>query len=77
MFPILTNRKKMMNTFIIVNATPHLGDSSWDDSMLFHSKKAFLLPSVWPGKEYTGAPSYCSFFCETSAASLTTSEVFL
>ena len=28
------------------------GDSSWDKSMLFHSKKALLLPSVWPGTEY-------------------------
>ena len=23
--------------------------------MLFHSKKAFLFPSVWPGTEYTWA----------------------
>ena len=23
--------------------------------MLFHSKEAFLLPSVWPGTEYTWA----------------------
>ena len=39
-----------MNTFIIVR------DSLWDRSMLFHSKGALLLPSVWPGgTEYTWA----------------------
>ena len=55
MFPILTSRNTMMNTFITVNITPTWGDSSWDKSMLFHSKKALLLPSVWPGTEYTWA----------------------
>ena len=46
MFSIPTSRNRMMNTFIIVN--------------IIHSykrfpnpKKAFLLPSVWPGTEYT------------------------
>ena len=38
------------------NITPtYIRDSSWDKSMLFHSKKALLLPSVWPGTEYTWA----------------------
>ena len=43
----------MMNTFIIVKIPPHGRDSSEDKSMFFHSKKAFLLPEVWPGTEYT------------------------
>ena len=34
---------------------PHLRDSLDDKSMLFRSKKAFLLPSVWPGTETTWA----------------------
>ena len=38
------------------NITPtYIKDSSWDKSMLFHSNKALLLPSVWPGTEYTWA----------------------
>ena len=38
------------------NITPtYIRDSSWDKSMLFHSKKALLLPSVWPGTKYTSA----------------------
>ena len=44
-----------MNTFIIVNIIPYVRDSSQDKSMLFHSKKAFLFPSVWPGTEYAWA----------------------
>ena len=42
MFPIITSRNRMMNTFVIVNITPHVTDGSKD---LFHS--------VWPGTEYT------------------------
>ena len=53
LFPILTSRNRMMNTFVIVNITPHIRDSVEDKSMLAHSKKAFLLPSIWPGIEYT------------------------
>ena len=53
MFSILTSRNRMMNTFVIVKIPPHVRDSSKDKSMLFHSKKAFLLPAVWPGTEYT------------------------
>ena len=34
---------------------PHERDSLDDKSMLVHSKKAFLLPSVWSGTEYTQA----------------------
>ena len=34
---------------------PHVRDSLEDKYMLVHSKKAFLLPSVWPGIEYTWA----------------------
>ena len=44
MFPILMSRNSLMNAFII-HAT----------SMLFHSKKALLLPSLLPGTEYTWA----------------------
>ena len=43
----------MMNTFIVVKLPPHLRDSLEDKSMLVYSKKPFLLPSVWPGTEYT------------------------
>ena len=49
---------RMMETFIMVNITPtckRWDVSSWDKSMLFHSKKALLLPAVWPGTEYTWA----------------------
>ena len=46
-------RNSMMNTFIIVNITPHVRDSLEDKSMLVHSKKIFLLPSAWQGTEYT------------------------
>ena len=53
MSPILVSRNRMMNTFIMVTLTPHVRDSSYDQSMLFHSKKALLFPSVWPGTEYT------------------------
>ena len=45
----------MMNTFIIViivNISPYVRDLE-DKSMLVHSKKTFLLLSVWPGTEYT------------------------
>ena len=57
MFPILTSRNRLINTFIIVDITPtcNVRDSSWDKSMLFCSKKESLLPSVWPGTEYTWA----------------------
>ena len=57
MFPILTSRNRLINTFIIVKITPtcNVRDSSWDKSMLFCSKKVLLLPSVWPGAEYTWA----------------------
>ena len=41
----------MMDTFIIV--VQDVKDSSEDKSMLVHFKKAFLLPSVWSGKEGT------------------------
>ena len=54
MFPILTSRNRLMNNFI-VNINPHARDSSQDKPMLFHSKKVLLLPSVWPGTEYTWA----------------------
>ena len=45
-----------MNTFTIVNITHTIvRDSLEDKSMLIHSKKAFPLPSVCPGAEYTWA----------------------
>ena len=44
-----------MNIFRIVNTTPHIRDSSREKSMLFHSKKTSLFPSVSPGTEYTWA----------------------
>ena len=51
------SRNKMMNTFIIVNINPTC--KRWfmriPESMLVHSKKAFLLYSVWPGTEYNWA----------------------
>ena len=43
-----------MNTFIVVNITRHVRDSLEDKSMIVHSKKALPLPSVYPGKDYTG-----------------------
>ena len=43
------NRNTMMNTCIIVDITPYVRDKS----MLLHSRKTFLLPSVWQGTEYT------------------------
>ena len=57
-FPILTSRNRTMSTFIIAKFSPHVRDSSKDMSMLFHSKEAFLLPSVWPGTEFTWALIY-------------------
>ena len=42
----------MMNTFMIVNITPTCKTCLEDMFMLFHYKKAFLLPLVWPGTEY-------------------------
>ena len=42
-----------MNTFKIVSITPTC--KRWDKFMLFRSKNALLLPSVWPGTEYTWA----------------------
>ena len=44
---------RVMNTFIIVKITPHVRDSLEDKSMLVHSKKAFLLPSVCSQTEHT------------------------
>ena len=56
-FSVPTSRNRMMNTFIyiIVNITPTCKRKFilLDKTVLFHSKKAFLLPSVWPGTEYT------------------------
>ena len=56
-FSVPTSRNRMMNTFIyiIVNITPTCKRKFilLDKTVLFHSKKAFLLPSVWPGIEYT------------------------
>ena len=49
MFPIPLSRNRMMSTLIIVNITQR------DDYAFPHSKKAFLLPSVWPETEYTCA----------------------
>ena len=43
-----------MNTFIVVNITRHVRDNLEDKSMIVHSKKALPLPSVYPGKDYTG-----------------------
>ena len=44
----------MMNTFMIVNIT--LTRKRLEcKSLLGYSKKALLLPSVWPGTEYTWA----------------------
>ena len=47
----------MMKIFIKVNINYPLMyeivHGSWDKSMLFHSKKALLHPSAWPGTEYT------------------------
>ena len=46
------SRNRMMNSFIIVNIIPtHVRDSLGEKSMLAHSKKAFLLSSVWSGIE--------------------------
>ena len=53
MFPILTSRNRMMNTFITL--PPYVRDSSEDKSMLFHFKKTFVLSSVWSGREHTWA----------------------
>ena len=47
MFPILTSRNRMVNIFVIVYITPAC------KRFLFHSIKAFLLPSIWPGTQYT------------------------
>ena len=56
-FSVPTSRNRMMITFIyiIVNITPTCKRKFilLDKTVLFHSKKAFLLPSVWPGTEYT------------------------
>ena len=46
----------MMNTFIIANITTTC-KSLEDKSMLFHSKKAFILPLVLPEAEFTQALS--------------------
>ena len=43
-----------MNNFIIVNITlTYIRECLKDKSMLIHSIKLFLLPSFWPGTEYT------------------------
>ena len=44
-----------MNPFMIVNITQYVRDSLEDESTPFLSNKAFLLPSVWLGAEYTCA----------------------
>ena len=49
------SRNRRMNAFIIVNINPACKRYLKDKSMLVHSKKAFLLPSVWPGTEYIWA----------------------
>ena len=59
-FPILTSRNRTMNIFIIltiitITLPPHVRDSLENKSMLFHSKKANFLPSVWPKTKYTWA----------------------
>ena len=51
--PYSHGRSRMMNTFIIVNITPHVRYSLEDKSMFFQSKKTFHLSLVWPGTEYT------------------------
>ena len=45
----------MMNTFIIVSITPIYKRELEDKSMLLHSKKTFILLSVWPGTDYVWA----------------------
>ena len=52
-FPIPTSRNNMMNTFIIANITTTC-KSLEDKSMLFHSKKAFILPLVLPEQNLLG-----------------------
>ena len=49
MFSISSSRNRMMNTFIIINNThsPNVRDA------FPPSKKAFPLPPVYPGTEYT------------------------
>ena len=47
---------RMMSTLIIVNITSTcVRDRLEDKYLLVHSKKTFLLPSVWPGIEYNWA----------------------
>ena len=48
MFPISSSRNRIMKTFITVNIT-----SSPQRLWFSHSKKSFLLSSVWPGTRYT------------------------
>ena len=48
-------RKKMMNTFIIVNIIPIRKKWLENKSMLAPPERSFLLPSVWPGREYDWA----------------------
>ena len=54
---LLMRRNRLMNTFIIVKRYPQMYGiySSWDKSMLFHSKKVLLFPSVLSGTQYTWA----------------------
>ena len=42
---------KLPGSSLFWQTSPHVRDTS----MLFHSTKAFLLPSVWPGTEHTWA----------------------
>ena len=45
------SRNRMVETFIIVNTNPTCLE---DKSMFVHSKKTFLLPSVWQGQNILG-----------------------
>ena len=49
------SRDRMMNTFIIVSITPIYKRELEDKSMLLHSRKTFILLSVWPGTDYIWA----------------------
>ena len=55
------SRNRKMNTIIIVNITPTCKRYSLEnESVLVHSKKAFLLLSVGPGTKYTWARTWKS-----------------
>ena len=53
--PIPTRRNQIMNTFIIFNFIPTWKTQFRGKYMVGHSKKGFLLHSVWPGIEQTWA----------------------